>query len=376
MSKTNFSSVFRYVETLATIRARNVDALRASTRKISKGEREKVDALVHERFGDFTDKATQRVASRFLTALPGAARLSLETSKKLAVPEASGVAPLSNGRALCVGDDQGIFFVGADGQVNVLVSATDEKHPSYAPELRGLEGIALDAERTKAFVVSEDTRTVFRLSMQDDGRDVKLGRPVVLGRLPKLSGGTVNGWEGIDVMPGRFLNMREDLLVGAHEADPTRLVFARIPGEGSADEELEVVRSFKIPREAREHLLDIGDVAIDPTNGHIFLVSDRCKKIVELELCTRSQGVRGGLLEHATLRLVAVTAIPDGEGTKPEGLGFSPDAREAVLVAEHTKKRSHLWRFEVNREAERPAPNTTARGRDRAQMAREERRAG
>ncbi len=326
------------------IRARDIDALFEATPSDKTDKyRDEVDALISARFDAFTDKAGRRVVSRFRTTLPTAARLEHKGVEKLDVEEASGVAPLKDGRLLVIDDCRGVFFVRANGKAKALLSAKDDDHPHYAPELADLEGITVDADEKNAFVVSEGSRTIFRIPLSGRGNDIEPGAPIALGSLPPLNDGSVNGWEGVAILPGRFTD-GEDRLVAIHEADPPQIAIFDIPADGS-DGTLEPVQSFKVPRQARDHLVDISDVAIHPETGNVFCLSDRQRTIVEFELKKHTQPQRGGLIENLTVELVGVTDIPDSKGTKPEGIGFDPDSGDVIVVAEKNRT-SRLHRFE------------------------------
>lgn len=326
------------------IRARDVEALFDATPP-GKTEkyRDEIDALIAARFDAFTDKAGRRIVSRFRTTLPTAARLEHRGVEKLDVEEASGVAPLKDGRLLVIDDCRGVFFVRKNGKSSALLPAKDRDHPHYAPELSDLEGITVDAEEKNAYVVSEGTRTIFRIPLSGSGDDLVPGEPIALGSLPPLNDDTINGWEGIALLPGRFTD-GEDRFVAIHEAEPPMIAVFDIPEEGS-DRVLEPVLKFKVPRQAREHLVDISDVAVHPETGNIFCLSDRQRTIVEFELKKQTQSLPGGLIENLAVELVGVTDIPDSKGTKPEGIGFDPDTGDVIVVAEKSKT-SRLHRFE------------------------------
>ncbi|MEQ8274712.1 MAG: SdiA-regulated domain-containing protein [Deltaproteobacteria bacterium] len=340
------SDVGRLLSRLRTapeIRARDIDALYEAAPAGKEDEvRPEIDALIAARFDAFTDKAGRRVVSRFKTTLPSAARLDHRGVEKLDVSEASGVAPLSGGRMLVIDDCRGVFFVKKNGKSKALLHAKDEDHDHYTPELSDLEGITVDAAEKNAFVVSEASRTIYRIPLSGSGNDLSAGAPIPLGSLPRLNDGTDNGWEGIAILPGRFTD-GADRLIAIHEADPPQISIFDIPPDGN-DSPLQPAQSFRVPRQAREHLLDISDVAVHPETGHVFCLSDRERTIVELELKQQTQPQRGGLIENLSIELVGITDIPDSKGTKPEGIGFDRDTTDLIVVAEKNKK-SRVHRF-------------------------------
>ncbi len=332
---------------VAEVRARHVDGLRvAAGANVSSDERALIDEKVAERFDDFTDKAKRRVVSRFVTTLPNALKLKARGQEKIDVAEASGIAPLRGGRSLVVDDARGVYLVDKDGDASRILSAKDH------PELMDLEGIAVDGKEENAFVVSEGARTIYQIPLTADGDDVDAAKPIALGMLPELNDGTVNGWEGLDVVPGKFLTLDgsdgPDALVCVHEAAPTRVIFVTIPDAANSEAELPILREFKIPNSAAPHLEDLSDVAVDKESGHLLLLSDRSKTIVELKPTLESQAVGGHILEHTKLELIGITPIPDATGTKPEGIGFDPDNGQIVVSSEKGNK-SRVQRFDVQR---------------------------
>lgn len=352
MSTTKLEGAIQGLSGLPEIRARHIDALRvAAGNTVNDDERALVDEFVRDSFGKMKDKAQRRVVSRFATTLPSAAKLEAKGQQKLDVAEASGIAPLSGNRSLVVDDAKGIYIVDDQGDSDMLLSAKD------FGVLKDLEGIAVDDAQENAYVVSEATRTVYRIKLDDSSGKLEASAPEALGKLPQHSSGTCNGWEGLEVVPGRFLRNPAapasepdppDALVCVHEAAPTRISFVSFPDNPDADGDMPVIREFKVPNSAAPHILDISDVTIDPTNGHLFLLSDRSQTIVEFEPRHETQATRGGVLEHTKLHLIGVTQIPDADGTKPEGIGFDPDNGQMVVASEKGRK-SRVQRFDVNR---------------------------
>ena len=52
-----------------------------------------------------------------------------------------------------------------------------------------LEGITVDAAEKNAYVVSESTRTIFRIPLSGSDNDLEALDPVALGSLPRLNDG-------------------------------------------------------------------------------------------------------------------------------------------------------------------------------------------
>lgn len=235
----------------------------------------------------------------------GPSRLELTSERSLPVESASGILSLGDGRFLVVDDDKGIYRLGKNGKTKRLLSSKKHK------KLNDLEGITHDTTGRGALVISERTGEVMRVGFKPDDDKIDLSKPKKLGRLPKLSKRfSNNGWEGIDIMPGRFFEDGEPRLVAVHEAKPRRVGVFSYP-------DFQESSILKLPKAARSEAKDLSDVAVDPSTGRIFVLSDRSKSILELEL---KGPTRRFPQERASLSLVGVTDVPTRKGAKPEAL--------------------------------------------------------
>ena len=169
---------------------------------------------------------------------------------------------------------------------------------------------------TQAYAVSERTRKVVAMSISDNNGILSLGAPKTLGKLPCLGASANKGWEGIDVLPGRFSPTGEDCLVAVHEGFPRRIGIFSLP-------EVEEIEILTPPASALKRLSDISDIAVHPTTGHLFLLSDESRSIVEMSLKTSLSAGPGGLLESTQLQTLGHYKLPLGNSRKPEGLSFS-----------------------------------------------------
>jgi hypothetical protein len=239
------------------------------------------------------------------------AHVELVDKRRVDVPSASGLVALGEQRFLVVDDDKGVYLSHPNEGSDRLKSSKKHK------ELKDLEGIALMPDGGSVIVVEETKGRVFRMDLTDGGDDdVQLGDPVELGRLPKLNKpGRNDGWEGLDVLPGRYSADGMDRLVAVHEGHPRRVGIFSLP-------DMDDALLLKLPDEAKDHLKDLSDCAVDRKTGRIFLLSDQSASLVELELVSRVTNAPGALLQETELAFVGQTDIPRKKGEKPEGITF------------------------------------------------------
>lgn len=262
------------------------------------------------------------------------AQIDLVDRRRVDVPSASGLVALGQERFLVVDDDKGIYLSTPSEGSEKIVSSKHHK------ELKDLEGITMLPDRSAVFVVAEAAGRVFRLDLRDGGDDdVELSDPVEVGRLPKLNKpGRNDGWEGLDILPGRFSADGKDRMVAVHEGHPRRVGVFTLP-------DLDEAMLLKLPDEAKDELDDLSDVAVDRTTGRIFLLSDRSQSIVEIELISRVTNAPGALLQENELAFVGAHKVPRKKNEKPEGITFD-DAGTLWLTMDG---RSRLLEFEVTR---------------------------
>ena len=212
---------------------------------------------------------------------------------ELAVPQASGIASVGEGRFLVVDDDRGVYLAREDGDAHPVSSRDDHK------SLRDLEGICISPDGC-AWVLSERTSLVISLSIERSGADLSLGVPQVVGALPHIARKHNKGWEGLAILPGD-----PPRVLACHEAKPKRVgVFSL--------ETLETDRMLSFPKRLRRALADVSDLCVDPETGHLLLLSDESACIVEARI----------ELGAAELSPVATTPLDLGKKEKAEGLCF------------------------------------------------------
>jgi uncharacterized protein YjiK len=97
-----------------------------------------------------------------------------------------------------------------------------------------------------------------------------------------------------------------------HEGRPRRIGVYALP-------DLTEGWTAALPKKAKELLPDVADVTIDESTGHVFLVSDRARRVVELALEPKGDGCE----------LVPISSFHLGlkKSRKPEGLSFDAKGR-------------------------------------------------
>lgn len=274
--------------------------------------------------------AAQAPATPMTAKVPAPIALALLSSTVLPMKSASAVAPRGDGSFLVVDDDQGVILV---RRKEARPWATAELHPA----LGDLEGLCID-EAGQAFVVAEGGGALLSLG------DVHADQPHVreLGHLPKPADdepadhpgrkkagkkkGKNKGYEGLAALPARLAPDGRAGLVAVHEALPRHVVVL------DADP-LAVRLDLPLPADVAALADDLADVAVDPVTGHLLLLSDESRRVVEVKL------------ERDALRLVGSVDLPVEDGEKPEGIAFLSDSR-LVVVTDATNR---LLTFAVKR---------------------------
>lgn len=282
--------------------AKNVEKLADKAgRRISRSEREMMHAYLLNHLSRFTRHAREELVAHFGISMPWAAQLSLEEELPLGetIAEASGVASLPNGFTLIVDDATGLYARSPTGQTEHLL------------QLEELEGLTVSPDGKTAYVVSEDDRKVRRLDLELTKDGVVAGEAEVIGRLGKSDAGNNDGWEGLEYIPAELSPSGEPMLLASQEGGDRELALFTI-------EPFHNLRSYEMNHAAKALLRDVSDIAVDPQSGHIFVLSDQSRQLVELEY-------RGDGIDDAQLTVIGVTPLDLPRDAKPEGLGFDGD---------------------------------------------------
>jgi hypothetical protein len=221
----------------------------------------------------------------------------------------SGLAHLPGGQLLAISDNTGVCEVRADAS------------PRKLHRLKDGEGITTDPSGKFVYVVEEAKGRVTKLEVEEDqdGR-IKLKDTDEHRRLPQLKGSKNSGWEGLSFLPAAMAGDGRDHLVCVHEGSPRRIGIYALPDIDSG-------HTLKLPSNAKDLLPDLADVAVDPRTGHIFVVSDQERMLVELVLVKKNKSANQGMIEQAELVMVSSTQLPLGPNQKPEALSFDERGR-------------------------------------------------
>ena len=248
-------------------------------------------------------------------AVAGALDLDELDDRKSGADEPSGVAVLPDGRIVVVDDERGLRVLDPSGGGDWI----DLENGS---RLDGPEGITVSGDGRTLYVVSEDDGKVHAISIERDG---SFGEPESIGKLPDLDSSKNKGWEGIAWLPGRLNPERRNRLVLVHEGSPRRV--GLFDPDDLGNEEL-----LKLPDDLKDALDDLSDVAVEPSTGHLFLLSDESSAIAEVTLVTRDG--------ELALETVAVRKLPFRKGLRPEGLAFDGDGNLLVVTEGDGKLRT------------------------------------
>ena len=241
--------------------------------------------------------------------------LRLLDATSLGVESASAVAPLGGSLTLVVHDDEGIYLIG-EGEPRLLRGREDAKG------LGDLEGVCVSDDGRTAYAVSEKKGQVFSFEVRRGRAGVSLSEPTLLGLVERPGEVKNKGWEGVSFL-------RRDgaaHLVLTHEREPMAVGVFALP-------DLRPVALVALDGAFEALIEDVADVAVCPSTGHLFLLSDQSERVVEARL----------LPEGALEPVAAFDLALDGE--KPEGIAFESPERLVIV----TDASARLLRYALDR---------------------------
>jgi uncharacterized protein YjiK len=190
---------------------------------------------------------------------------------------------------------------------SLLLSAYEHK------ELDDLESIAISADQQIIYLLSEKIGSVFTSRLETSTSSVSLRPPEFLGSLPQIRTKANKGWEGLCL--GGFDG--QNGLLAIHQEKPLAIGFFRLS-------DLQELWLHKLPEELEKLLKNLSDVAINPENNHIFLLSGKSGMIVEISV-DKGPGL-------TAISIVSTTKIQGNLTGRPEGLCFTPGGQMVFVT--------------------------------------------
>jgi hypothetical protein len=264
--------------------------------------------------------------------LEGVKSANIVAEVEIGMPS-SGICHLPSGEMIAASDNKGVYEVRPGEDPRLLFKCKD------------CEGVTVDDKGKHVYVVEEGTRKVHKLEVRHDDKNRLTLRDTDESRkLPKLKEQKNTGWEGIAFLPKELVGGKKDALVCVHEGSPRRIGIYALP-------DLDTGVTLKLPKDAKDLLPDLADVAVDPKTGHIFVVSDQSRMVVELAIKRESKAATQGLLESVELKMVSSIDLPISKQKKPEGLRFDDLGRLWVGLDNENddKKRGSCLVLELER---------------------------
>jgi hypothetical protein len=298
--------------------------------------REEIDrlrALWHDA-GDTFDAGARAELDRLsrlaegapVAPLPPPVKLTVGRAYSIDVPEPSGLAFISPALGfVTIGDDsRAIFRLALPAHPAGEVSVERIEFGDHSRLLRGLEGIAYDADSHSLLVVSEDSRVVSELSLEPGHAKLELAEPIKRQTLDAIGREKGSGWEGITVLPARLTPDRRARLLLVNEKAPREIAVL-----DRRTFELELF--LPLPKAIEPGVGDLSDLTVDERTGHLFLLSDEGQLVLETLFEGRA-GQPDAQAKHPapgvirwSLFEVGRTPLPDSttkHRLQPEGLAF------------------------------------------------------
>ena len=237
-------------------------------------------------------------------------------SYELKVKEPSGLAYIAELDRFVAIDDSSRTLVMFELTKHKLKAKRLDSRPHKKDKISDFEGVTYDPERRRLITVSERSRRlrVFRFPGGRPTRKSSRLEQVGEARLPKVGKQPrKKGIEGLAFLPGKFAPDARSHLVAVNEAKP-KMVLLIDP------EALEIEHQLALPKKWNKAIGDLSDVAVDPLTGHLFLLSDESRQVLELELRMKRDKLKLGKVQRFD-----VEEKDTGTIAKPEGIVFDSD---------------------------------------------------
>jgi uncharacterized protein YjiK len=236
-------------------------------------------------------------------------------SYKLRVKEPSGLAYIPELDRFLAIDDSSRTLVLFELTKHKLKAAHLDSRPHKKDKISDFEGVTYDPERRRLITVSERSRRIrtFRLLAKRPTSKPSGLEQIGDARLPKFGDNPNKGIEGLAFLPARFAPDKRSHIVAVNEADPKAVLLID-------PDALEIEHELALPRKWDKAIGDLSDVAVDPLSGHLFLLSDESRQVLELEL-----RIKRGNLDLGKVQRFDIEKRDTGKIKQPEGIVFDND---------------------------------------------------
>jgi uncharacterized protein YjiK len=200
-----------------------------------------------------------------------------------------------------------------------------DSSPDGRDSISDFEGVAYDTDKKRLITVSERSRRIRTFQMLADARDGEATelRQTGEARLPKLGKNENKGIEGLAFLPAAFSPDGKSHLVAVNEAEPKAVLLLD-------PDTLKVQHQLALPKKWDKEIADLSDVAVDPISGHLFILSDENRQILELEL-----RLQDGEPDLAKVQRLDIEGKGTGKIGQPEGIVFDKKG-DLFLTSEGT----------------------------------------
>ena len=196
----------------------------ATGKRVGNKERQLLEGLLQDHYRRFTVDGLFALEVLVGKAAPSRIKTvwKIVDRNRTNVAEQSAMAFISGKHGFLVVDDEtSVLWAVSAPRGNVPPVKTALRKDDG--KLKGLEGVVIDHESRQVLTVSENRCTVHVLSLDTSQDAPKLGKPKLLGTLPKPSKAN-KGWEGLAILPGSASPDKKPRLVTVQEGKPALLV--------------------------------------------------------------------------------------------------------------------------------------------------------